>query len=73
MVIERMVNTEAEGFCYDRRVWSILRQRAFAMTGWAHCQRQVAFLSTPVSMHGGLICIALRPSGVTGSKLKTRK
>ena len=31
------------------------------------------FLSTPVRMHGGLIWITLRLSGVTGPKLKTRK
>ncbi len=32
------------------------------ITGWAHCQRQVEFLSPPVLMHGGLLCVAFRLS-----------
>ncbi len=27
----------------SKNVWSMLRQQAFAMTGWAHCKCQVSF------------------------------
>ncbi len=44
----------------------------YCETGGAHCQHQVAFLSPPVPMHGGLLCIAFRLY-VTGPKVLEKK